>query len=153
MDLSNNAVIDQLARTRGWTLFFAVMLWLGAALLLLSGLAMAVIGSLGSTFGSTGAENPFAGAGGPMFGIGIGVLYFVMALAYIYPALKLTNFSKKVSHLITAPSEEGLASALNEQRAFWKYVGIMMIVVIALYFVAIIGMVIFGVAGAAMKSA
>lgn len=154
MNLENNAVIDQLARTRGWTLFFAIMLWLGAALLLLSGIAMAILGSMGSSLGAAGANSPLGGLEGPLLGIGIGIFYFILALIYIYPALKLTKFSKKVSDLMKVPSEEGLVSALDEQRGFWKYVGIMMILFIAFYILIIIGAMIFGIMGAsAMKSA
>jgi len=38
-------------------------------------------------------------------------------------------------------SNSDLVEALNQQRSFWKFVGIMVLVMIALYIVAIIGAV------------
>jgi len=44
-----------------------------------------------------------------------------------------------------------LDAALNEQRSFWKFIGIMTIVMLCFYFIFIIGMIGFG-ASAAMKA-
>ena len=140
------AVIDQLARTKGWTRFLSVLLWIGSVFLIMGGLAMMVMGVFA---GSMGAEisQQFAAIGGAAV---IGVVYLLLALVYIYPALKLGKFSSRVSDLMDVPSESNLIAALNEQRAFWKYMGIWMIIGIAAYVVAIIGMIIvMGVAGAA----
>ena len=84
METGNNSVIDQLARTKGWTLFFAILLWIGAGFLVLGGIVMAVLGTAGSLAGATGA-NAIPGLEGAAFGIIICVLYFMIALAYIYP--------------------------------------------------------------------
>ena len=104
---------------------------------------------MGAFAGSMGAEvsEQFAAIGGA---VAIGAVYIVLALVYIYPALKLGKFSSRVSDLMSVPSESNLIAALNEQRAFWKYMGIWMIIGIALYFLIIIGAIItMGVVGAA----
>jgi len=62
----------------------------------------------------------------------------VLSLIYVYPALKLGKFSSNVTRLMNEPSEALLVTALNEQRAFWKYVGIWMIVMLVIYPIAII---------------
>jgi len=82
----------------------------------------------------------------------LGIIYFLMAFIYIYPALKLGNFSSRIADLSNQPTETNLVAALNEQRAFWKYVGIWMIVFFALYVVIIIGAIGFG-AFSAMSAA
>ena len=130
MDTVSAAVIEQLARTRGWTLFFSILLWIAAALLVLGGIAIVGLGIAGGAAGGS--------MSGMFMGPVIGVLYLLMALAYIYPALKLAKFSSHVSRLQQSPSEVGLVAALNEQRAFWKYVGIITIVFIVLYIVIIV---------------
>lgn len=140
-----SAVVDQLARTKGWTRFFSVLMWIGAVFLLLGGAVMVFIGlAAGATSGPIEAQ--LAAVGG---GLGIGVFYFIMAFFYIYPALKLGGYSSRIADLMNAPNEANLVAALNEQRAFWKYVGVLMLVMFALYAVVIVVMIIVGVAGAA----
>lgn len=138
------AVIDQLTRTKGWTRFFSVLLWIGAVFLVLGGIAMIGM-SAASGLASEALADEFGGA---MAMLPLGILYFVMAFIYIYPALKLGKFSSRISDLSSQPTETNLVAALNEQRAFWKYVGIWMIVFFALYFVIIIGAIGFGAFGA-----
>lgn len=138
------AVVDQLTRTKGWTRFFSVILWIGAGFLVLGGLAMIGMGAMSGV-----ASEEFADQlGGAMSLLPLGILYFLMAFIYIYPALKLGKFSSRISDLSTQPTETNLVAALNEQRAFWKYVGIWMIVFFVLYIVIIVGAVLFGAMGA-----
>lgn len=127
------------------------MLWIGAGFLVLGGIGLMLVGGLGGAMGAAG-EDAMKAFGGAIGGIAVGAIYLVMAFFYIYPALKLGNYSSRISALISTPSDTNLAAALNEQRAFWKYVGIMMIVMFALYFVVIIGAVLVGGFAAATSS-
>ena len=134
----SSAVIDQLARTKGWTRFISVLLWIGAAFLILGGIAMIAFGGvmgLGGMSEEMGGAEMFAGAG---MGVGMGIIYLILSIIYVYPALKLGKFSTMAGRLQTEPSEAVLVTALNEQRAFWKYIGIWMIVMLVLYPIAIV---------------
>ena len=141
----SQAVLDHLARTKGWTRFFSVMLWIGAVFLILAALMMIAVGSIG---GLAGGEMMGA-MGGMIGGAVIGVIYLAMAFFYIYPAIKLGKYSSRINDLLASPSDSLLAAALNEQRAFWKYTGIMMILFISLYVVVIIVAMVVAGAGAA----
>lgn len=140
------AVIDQLGRTRGWVMFFSVMLWIGAVFLLLGGIFMVGMGLVAGASSAMGQElsKEFGAVGGVAV---IGVIYFVMAVFYIYPAMKLGKYASRIRDLAAVPSEQNLVAALNEQRAFWKYVGVFTIVMIALYVVFIAVMVVVGIVG------
>ncbi len=145
----SEAVVDQLRRTRGWVLFFSVMLWIGAVFLCLGGLAMVGMGLFAGAAGAMGEQmaQEFAAIGGMAV---LGAVYFVMAVFYIYPAVKLSKYAARIRDLMNAPAEQSLVAALNEQRAFWKFVGVMMIVMMALYVVGVVvAVVVAGVAGAA----
>jgi hypothetical protein len=133
------AVVDQLARTKGWTRFFSIILWLGAALMILAGGGMMVFGALAGGGMTNEMQQQFAAIGGL---IGMGLVYLVIAFFYIYPALKLGGYSSRITDLINTPNEANLVAALNEQRAFWKYVGIWMVVMMVLYVVIIVGAII-----------
>lgn len=145
----SQAVVDQLARTRGWALFFAVLLWLGAGGMAIGGIVMLCLPLIGGAI-----EGGIPGLGEVGILMGMGVLYLILAIAYIFPALKLTKFASKISNLVDSPNEPILVEILNEQRAFWKFVGILTIVGIVLYFVIVIAAIaIPAVAGAAAGAA
>jgi len=74
----------------------------------------------------------------------IAVMYGVFAFLYIYPAVKLWAFANRITSLGSTRSVADLDAALTEQRRFWKFLGIMTIIMICLYFVFIIGMIGFG---------
>lgn len=147
----SSAVVDQLAKTKGWTLFFSVMLWIGSGFMLFAGIAFVGIGAVGGAAGA--ALDEIGDEMGGMIGmILMGAFYIVLAIVYIYPALKLSKFSSRCSQLINQPAETTLVGALNEMRAFWKFVGIWMIIFIALYPIVIVVAVAAGVMGATIDS-
>jgi len=142
------AIIDQLARTRGWTMFVSVMLWIGAGFLLLAGIGLLVIGMIGNAAGGENFDEMSNSMGGAIGMVAIGVLYLVFAVLYIFPALKLSKFSSRCSELKNAQTETMLVAALNEMRAFWKFLGISLIVLVSLYPFVIVGAVVVGVLSA-----
>ncbi|MEM7601134.1 MAG: hypothetical protein AAF357_06920 [Verrucomicrobiota bacterium] len=110
----STAVIDQLARTKGWTRFFSVLLWIGAGFMILGGLALMGMGLFSGTMGDEISQS----MGNGFALLPLGIIYLVMAAVYVYPALKLGNFSSRITELMNQPTETSLVAALNEQRAF-----------------------------------
>lgn len=131
-------VIEQLTRTKPWVRLMSVLMFLGAGFMLLAAAGMGIAGSIGSLRQS---GNTFTSMG---FGIGMAVVYVIMAALYIYPALKLWKYAGRIGSLAMTRNVMDLESALNEQRAFWKFVGLMTLIGIALYVVAIFLFVVFG---------
>lgn len=139
------AVIDQLARTKGWTRFFSVMLWIGAGFLVLGGIAVMFLGAFAGAMGEE-VNSQFAAVGGAAV---IGAIYIALSLLYIYPALKLGSYSSRITELMEIPSEANLVAALDQQRAFWKYLGVSMIILFAFYAVMVVVMI--GVIGLGLR--
>lgn len=77
---------------------------------------------------------PFAG-----FQFFLGLLYAAMGVFYLFPSIKLWKYGSAILRLMGTGSNADLVEALDQQRSFWKFVGIMILVMIALYIVAIIG--------------
>lgn len=142
------AVVDQLRRTRGWVLFLSVLLWVGAVFLSLGGLIMIGLGVFSGSVGMYG-KNPLNQVAGVGSFVVFGALYVAMAIFYFYPAIKLGKFAARIRDLSAAPSERNLVAALNEQLGFWKYVGIVMILLLVLYVVIIIVGIAVGILGSA----
>lgn len=133
----SQGVADQLAGTKPWVRFISVLMFVGAGLMLLGALIMLVAGGAMAASGKAGAMSA-----GMMSGMSI--LYGVMSLIYIYPAVKLWKYASHIGGLLISGSMLDLEAALGQQRSFWKFMGIMIIVCFVLYFVAIIAVVAFG---------
>lgn len=133
----SQAIISQLLRTRPWVRLLSVMSFLGAGLMLIFGIIMLVAGGAGmaSGMGSSSSSGAAALGGGMM--IGMSMFYILIALLYIYPGLKLWKYANRITGFASTGAEVDLERALNEQRAFWKFAGISVIVMIALYIVGI----------------
>ncbi len=115
----------------------SVLMFIGAGFMLLVALGMLVAGG---AIASAGGNAMFSGA----MGVGIAVLYAVLSIVYIYPALKLWKYASSIGNLLMTGSELDLIAALNHQRSFWKFVGILVLAMLVLYFVVIIGVIAVG---------
>lgn len=142
----SQGVLAQLAGTKPWVRFMSVLMFVGAGFILLVALIMLL---MGGTIAASAKTSSGALPAGMM--TGIAVFYALLSLIYIYPALKLWRYANQIGSLLISGSMMDLESALNHQRSFWKYVGILVIAMLALYFVAIIAVFVVG-GFAAMKA-
>ena len=105
----NHLVVDILRRTRGWALFIAILLFILGVIYTLAGFLNLFVSPLSALF------------------------VFVFAFLIIYPGVKLTQYYVKISKLMAVPSEANLITALEQQRAFWKFAGIAGIILILMF--------------------
>lgn len=140
-------VITQLVRTRRWVRLCSVIGFIGAAFMLLAGVVMTFAGAAGAS-AIAGPKSAAYNAG--VFG-SMGVAYLLFSFIYIYPSLKLWQYASGITRLETSQQTIDLETALDKQRSFWKFVGLMITIMLLLYAVGIGLMIIFAVvAGAAM---
>ncbi len=134
---SNNAistiVISHLVRTRKWVRLCSVLGFIGSALMVLAGLFMMISGG---TLGTSSRIGGAAYGGGLM--LGMGLFYLVFAVLYIYPSLRLWQYASSISRLESSSTSFDLETALDKQRSFWKFVGIMICIMLGLYAVGIL---------------
>lgn len=135
-------VIQQLAGTKPWVRLISVMVFIGAGLMVLAGLGMMVVGGLAS---SSSSSNPFFAGG---VGVGFGFFYLLFAFLYIYPGMKLWKYANRIGDLVLSGNVTDLESALNEQRSFWKFLGVITLVMISLYALILVGALVMGAFGA-----
>ncbi|MBK1815348.1 hypothetical protein JIN84_06970 [Luteolibacter yonseiensis] len=134
-------IIEQLARTKPWVRFISVMVFIGAGLMVLLALVTMLIGIPANS-------NPMFGKG---LGFGFGGIYLLFAGVYIYPGIKLWKYASRIGDLVRSGSVMDLEGALNEQRSFWKFLGIAMLVILSLYVLIIVAAIVitsFGVMAA-----
>jgi hypothetical protein len=131
--------IAPLAGTKGWVQFMSILLWIGVGFMILGGIGMMAAGSvLSSTIAKTQPNNPFAGQG---FMLGMGAMYLLMAVFYVYPAIKLWSYGSRIGKLKSSLSVADLNASLHEQRRFWKFTGIVVIIMMIIYLLFVVGLV------------
>ena len=122
-------IVEHLRGTRPWVIFLAIVGFLGSGLMALAGLAMMVM------------------AGTAKIPAWVGLIYFVFAGVCLVPAIYLVRYGSSIGRLLRDPRMERLGVALDTQRIYWKAVGIMCAVLIALYPIAIVIVVVVAAAG------
>ena len=82
------------------------------------------------------------GAVGALFlgsmGALISLVYLLIGALYFFPTLKLSQYASRIARLRVTKSEVDLSAALEAQRSFWAFVGIVTLVVLCLYLVIIV---------------
>ena len=116
-------VIEALRGTKGWVRFMAVLGFIACAFMLIGVFGIFVGGSMGRV---------------PAFGAGVALVYLIMVGVYFALAFKLNQYASRIGAFLLNPNGALLASALDAQRSFWKYVGIMTIIILCFYIFAIV---------------
>ena len=115
-----------LRQTKPWAMLISVLGFISIGLMLLFSLATLFVFP--------------KGAGGSSFSPNIlsGIVNILMVLLYFFPALFLFKFASSIGRLLEGGGVKDLEEALLNQKSFWKFVGILTLV---LFGIAIIGMV------------
>ncbi len=141
-DPSLAGAADMLRQTKPWVRFMSVMLFIGAGLMAIGGLAIMAIG-MGQ--GGPGAPG-MPGAFGPI----LGAVYIVMALLYIVPGIFLWKYADRIGAFLYQQTPAMLTSALEPQKSFWRFTGIVTLILISVYFLIIVLAAFGAIVGATM---
>ncbi len=117
-------MVEYLEKTRPWVRFISVMGMVLTGLMFLVVLAVAVGGAL-----SSGNGQPETLLMLPIF--------LVVGLIYFLPAYMLGRYAGAIKRFTDGGGEVSMEEALGRQYSFWRLVGIMALVVIAIYVVMI----------------
>ena len=120
----SESALGYLQATRPWVKFLSIVGFVFIGLMLLGGLAMFRLPT----------QPNMPAAFGPVFG----VIYILMAAVYVMPCLFMYRYAQAIS-AIPGTGQGALEQALKNQKSFWKFMGIFMIVVLSLYALLIVG--------------
>ncbi len=122
-----------------WMKFFAILSCIGAGFMVLAALLLILVGSF----------IPLAEDLGVLSRVGTGVvgfIYLIIAAVYIYPIIYLFRASAAARLAIESKDNVQMTEFLKNNKSFWRYCGILTIVLFCFYIVLIIGFIIAGVA-------
>src|SRR5262245_25981125 len=107
-----SAIAAPLHRTQPWVRFLGIMGFVLAGLMLLVGL---VGGAASYAIGRTEM-------------LPVMVMYPLFGALYVIPSMYLLRYADNIKRFLASTHEQDLAGALEAQRSFWKFAGIMTIV-------------------------
>ena len=141
----NDIVKDYLLETAKWAKLIAIVGFVSLGLMVIMGLFM------GTIMGTLAAMSPEAaeisGLGGGFFAI----LYIGMALIYFFPIKYLYDFSSKVKKAIQITDQNLFNEAMMKLKSHYKFIGILMLIMIILYVGMFVMMLIAAIAAAAIR--
>ncbi|NTW25398.1 MAG: hypothetical protein HGA37_11915 [Lentimicrobium sp.] len=131
--LLNDEAIKALSETRKWTNFFSILGIIGIVIILFAAVIMAfVLPSLNEEAGQDVS---------PVF---IGLLYLIFSALYLLPVIYLFRFGSMMKKAIAESSNQLMGAAFKNLSLHFRTVGIITIVFISFYILAILLMLIFG---------
>lgn len=131
MQITQEAV-SYLLTTAKWAKFLAIIGFIVTGFLMLAGLVIAVFfGTYSRELGSTGMMAYFSSGS-------IGIVYIIMAFIHILPVLYLNNFSNGATRAVRSGSTERLTYSLRNLKRFFKFTGLLLIVLLVIYLIVIV---------------
>ncbi len=126
-------VMEALKDTRPWVRFMAILTFVMTGLMMIGGLGIAALGR----------------TGGPAFNLGLAIGYILMAFLYVFPGIYMYRYGTAIGHLQEGGGVPALEDAMRQQRSFWRFVGIMALVVVCIYGLIIVFALFAGIAAGA----
>lgn len=146
----NPSSIQHLTELAKWSKFLSIIGFIGVAFLMVLAFFMGIF--LPTLNGSEGMEafqqiegQPDMSAISSILGPILSIVYLVFAILYFFPVLYLFNFSKKAQLAIKEMNNDLIESSLNNLRKHFKFIGILVLVIIILYTLIFLGALIGGI--------
>ena len=129
-------MVEHLRATKPWVRLISIVMFVATGLMFLAGLLMMFIPTPG-------------GMRGFGFGPVVGIIYFLIGGLYLVPAYLLHQYASYIKDLVNGGGDTAMENALGSQKSFWRYSGIVTLVVIGIYVLIFV----FAILGAMSMSA
>ncbi|MFP5079639.1 hypothetical protein [Pedobacter sp. JCM 36344] len=128
-----------------WTKFLSIVGFVFTGLMIVLSLSVgAIMSSMNNMVGAQ--NNPYAALGSGF----LTVLLLISAAIYFYPSFILFKFSTAAKQAVLYGDQESLSIAMGKMKSFFKFWGILLIVLLGFYALAILSAIVAGVGAASM---
>jgi hypothetical protein len=122
-----------LKETQPWARAMGIFGFISVAFMILGGLAAGIVGI----------------ATGNLQSVMLMIIYPVLGILYIVPSMFLVRYANRIRDFVGQGHVSQLEAALDAQRAFWKFVGVLTIISVALSILGAMAAIVFGILAAA----
>lgn len=128
----NATALEFLEQVRKWTAFLSILGFIGLGFLVLVGIGVSTfMSSMGDAFASSDLPSTFPTSA-------LGLVYAVAALIYVWPILYLYRFSSHLKAALHERDNERLTEAFRYLKAHYRFIGILAIIMLSFYALAIV---------------
>jgi len=121
-----------LSETAKWGKFLAILGFILCVFIVLAGVLVATnYEEFDKAINAYGNNNPVK-----EMGPAVGIVYVVGAIIYFFPCLYLLRFSNQTKTALASDDQTKLTSAFKNLKSMFRFVGVLTIIVIAIYIVA-----------------
>lgn len=131
-------ILKNLNTTQKWAKFLAILGFIGVGIMFIAGI---VVTLMGGALGFLAEATP-----SPMVFGSLGLVYVALAVLYFFPLLYLWRFASNVKNTIVYNAQNFAEKAFFNLMAHYRFVGILMIVLMSLYLLIFVGIIIFSMA-------
>lgn len=128
--------IGYLSETARWAKFLSIVGFVVCGLMIVVALFAGTVMTTLSRFGRSD-DTALQGITG-VSGAFVSLIYIIIALLYFFPCLYLFNFSGKMQTALHNNDQTSLNASFSHLKSCFKFVGILTIVVLSFYLLAII---------------
>jgi len=129
-----------------WLRFIGILGFIGSAVTALWGIiVMLFVPSINQFWYQIPGTEGFNASFGAMFGGTVGILCIIGGVVFFIPSLFIYRFGERTSSYLRSGVDRDLELALKNNKALWKYLGILCIIEIAFIPLMIIGGIIIAV--------
>lgn len=131
----SNTMIEAMRGTKPWVLLIGIVLIVSSSFM--------ILGSIGVFIASTihlGAKNS-----PPGMLAGVGVMYAVLSVIYIFMAVYLLKYNSAIGRLLGSAAVVDMEDALVAQRKFWRLAGIITAVMLVLMVIGVLAAIIISI--------
>ena len=121
-----------LRETAKWSKFLAIIGFIGIGFMVLAALGIMMFGSSINSGYRASYQNQFPLAFGAIF-------YLILAVLYYFPVSYLYKFSTSMKNAVDRTDNVSIDKAFENLKSHYKFMGIMMIVILSLYALLFIG--------------
>ena len=123
-------MINSMRSTKMWTKFLSIMGFIGAGFVVLVGIFISLAGNI------------FPQAQGGKIPPVLGLIYIFFSIFYIIPSVYLFKYSSALGRFLDNKMESELASALSYQKSFWKFLGMVCLIMMIIVVVGIVAAIV-----------
>jgi len=120
-----NYIMKSLRATKPWTRLLSILGFIGTGLTILVGLGLMVGGNL----------IPISPKAPPL--AYLGMFYILASVFCLVPSIWLSKYSSAIDSFLKGGNSMQLGNAIACQKSFWKFVGILVLVFIAILILSI----------------
>ena len=134
------SMLISLKQASPWLRFIGILGFISAGLTALSGgFSFMFVPLMRQVWNEIPGFESFSGVFGALFGGGMAVIFAGSGVLIFFPSLFVFRFGSRIRSYLKTGSDQDLEQAFKNNKALWKFVGIICIVSLAIYPLAIVG--------------